>query len=457
MADLLIAPEGYTTPGGVPRKLLAGVFLVVTLTASAAFMATSSDQPLLTGDQKARAELQKPESVSSQARGNAQWVDDAADRARTERTTAAASAVAPPMALPVAVTPGAAVASPATGPGMPSLPGFAARPANASPASPPPLPPAAQRQAGGTHAAEADAGAIERDRASRTVASTVFDEGTGAPAKDARVDALPGEPLRRVSAGVASGAEALAPVIDAIKAMHAQPAPGGAAGMVPPQAGRAEGDRQWARQQSVPGGADVLTARPPGNDLMLFQGTVIPAVLARRVNSDMPGVITARVSMDVYDSRTSRRLLLPKGALLVGAYNSDVQAGQSRVQFAFTRLKMPDGSTFDLPGATGSDAAGQAGVEGDVDRHFFRSFGSALLMGVLADRVTKITALPNGGLNGQGGLSATGQVFVDTARAELERHRSIPPTVTLEEGMRINVEVVRDMGFANIYREQGSW
>jgi type IV secretion system protein VirB10 len=151
--------------------------------------------------------------------------------------------------------------------------------------------------------------------------------------------------------------------------------------------------------------------------------------------------------MDVYDSRTSRRLLLPKGALLSGAYNNDVRHGQSRLQFAFTRLRMPDGATFDLPGATGSDAAGQAGIDGDVDRHFFRSFGAALLLGVLADQVTRVAALPNGGTSGQGGVSATGQVFIDTARAELERHKSIPPTVTVEEGSRINVEVVRDMAF----------
>ncbi len=98
-------------------------------------------------------------------------------------------------------------------------------------------------------------------------------------------------------------------------------------------------------------------------------------------------------------------------------------------------------ATFDLPGATGSDVAGQAGIDGDVDRHFFRSFGAALLLGVLADQVTRVAALPNGGTSGQGGVSATGQVFIDTARAELERHKSIPPTVTVDEGSRINVEV----------------
>lgn len=457
MADLLIAPEGYTTPGGVPRKLLAGVFLVVTLTALVTFMLTSSDEPLMTGDQKARAELKKPESVSSQARGNAQWVDDAADRARIER------GVVTPVSGPLPMTPPVVVPASPPPAAMPDLPVRSALPSATSPAALPMLPSEARHQGRSAGAAltEVDAGAVERDRASRSASSTVFDEGgTSASPKDVRLESLPGDGLRRGSSAMASGADALAPVIDAIKAMHGQAAPGGAAGAAMGAAGtqtRAEGERQWAQLHGASPGTEMLAARPPRTDLMLFQGTVIPCVLARRINSDMPGVVTARVSMDVYDSRTSRRLLLPKGAMLVGAYNSDVQPGQSRIQFAFTRLKMPDGSTFDLPGAPGSDAAGQAGVEGDVDRHFFRGFGAALLLGVLADRVTRITALPNGGVTGQGGLSATGQVFVDTARVELERHRAIPPTVTLDEGTRINVEVVRDMGFSNIYREQASW
>ena len=66
MADLLISPEGYTTPGGVPRKLLAGVFLVVSALAMGVFLITSPDAPLMTGDQKARAELKKPELMLAQ-------------------------------------------------------------------------------------------------------------------------------------------------------------------------------------------------------------------------------------------------------------------------------------------------------------------------------------------------------------------------------------------------------
>jgi type IV secretion system protein VirB10 len=184
---------------------------------------------------------------------------------------------------------------------------------------------------------------------------------------------------------------------------------------------------------------------------VIDEGTVIPAVLTRRISTDAPGVVTAMVNMDVYDSRTARTLLLPKGARLVGRYNGDVAAGQERIQFAFTRLILPDGASFDLPGVVGSDAAGQGGVEADVDRHFLRTFGAALLIGVLADHFVRPEAAPAPGVMG-GGLSATGQVLVDTANAALQRNAAIVPTLTLGEGTRLNVEVVRDMVFSHAYR-----
>jgi len=420
MADLLISPEGYTTPGGVPRKLLAGVFLVVSAVAMGVFLITSPDAPLMTGDQKARAELKKPELMLAQQKGNVQWVDEAASSAAAARVVRVADGAPPPVR-----TSDERWGAPSANPPQPSphasLPTFDSTPQRTGP--PPP---------------SVDAAAVERERAARSVATTVFDEGGTASGQkgESPLEQMPAALVRRLGGG-APAADAIAPLADAIKGMGA-PAPAPS---------RADGERQWAREQAVPQHATVLHAKPPPHALTLDQGTVIPCVLTRRINSDLPGTVTARVAMDVYDSRTSRHLLLPKGALLSGAYNNDVRHGQSRLQFAFTRLRMPDGATFDLPGATGADAAGQAGIDGDVDRHFFRSFGAALLLGVLADQVTRVAALPNGGTSGQGGVSATGQVFIDTARAELERHKSIPPTVTVEEGSRINVEVVRDMAF----------
>ncbi|MEY4564159.1 MAG: hypothetical protein RLZZ618_3436, partial [Pseudomonadota bacterium] len=143
MADMLISPAPYTTHGGVPRRLLAGIFLVVMLTAMGMFLATAKDEPLQTGDQKARAELGKPEAVASLSKGLASSVDEAAERARAEQELLRRNRVS-------------AAASQAT---LPEL-------------RPTALPrPEAER----AMPAEVDAAAAERERASRSAAAMVFD------------------------------------------------------------------------------------------------------------------------------------------------------------------------------------------------------------------------------------------------------------------------------------------
>lgn len=178
----------------------------------------------------------------------------------------------------------------------------------------------------------------------------------------------------------------------------------------------------------------------------VMEGSVIPAITLREINTDLPGVVTAQVTTDVYDSLTSRYPLICKGSKFVGRYNNDVQVGQSRLQFAFTRLILTDGQSFALTGFDGSDMAGSAGVEGDVNNHFLKIYGTSLAIGVLADQVTKTSAVPQGTYAQP---SATGQIMVETTKNILNRNRNISPTITYERGSLINVEVKRDMVFQN--------
>jgi type IV secretion system protein VirB10 len=181
----------------------------------------------------------------------------------------------------------------------------------------------------------------------------------------------------------------------------------------------------------------------------IFEGSVIPAVLARDIVSDLPGTLTALVSQDVYDSLTSSSVLICKGAKLVGRYNHDVRVGQSRLMFAFTRLILNSGESFDLTGFEGSDALGRAGYEGDVNNHFLKIYGSSLAIGVLADQVTKQSQVPQGTFAQP---SATGQIMVQTTREILSRTRDVSPTITIEHGTPINVEVRRDLIFPSTQR-----
>lgn len=434
--QLVIEPDGYKPRGTVPRSALAGGLIVVVLVASGLYLLDSDAEEPRRPEQQAVAVITSPQSVMSQPAGTPQVVDEAEEAARSAVTAAqrARDQRAESEGLPFS------------------------RPAQ-EPFPLPNQPSPVRRATPETRGPEAvietpniDSASAARELASRNVETTIFDHGgsVGGAAQQVASDAT--SQLRRALRDIEGDGQEAPGAADPLAQLAKVIQGGGARGA--DAAGTSA--RSW--QQRVSQGASVQALYPvePVAPLMLAQGSVIPAVTTRQVNSDMPGVLTARVSMDVYDSLTSRRLLVPKGAVLVGEYNESVAFGQDRLQFAFTRLRMPDGSTYELTGATGSDQAGRAGVAGNVDRHFVRTFGSALLLGVLADRVTEISALPRGSAGeAGGGLSATGQVFVDTARAELERMKSTPATIRIPEGTRINVEVVRDMVFPSVYSGRG--
>jgi type IV secretion system protein VirB10 len=215
-------------------------------------------------------------------------------------------------------------------------------------------------------------------------------------------------------------------------------------------------DGSWLKElatDSAKGANKPLRPYRVGSPYTLLQGKVLPAVLMRDINTDLPGELSACLTLDVYDSLSSDHLLMPKGSCLVGQYSSSVRPGQDRVLFAFTRILLPNGLSFDLPAAPGADLGGASGVEGNVNNHFFRMFSSSFLVAWLADRGER-NAPAGTSIGATGGAkTAAGQVLVDTSRTILERDKLIAPTITVKKGERINVEVTRDMEFPGPYRK----
>lgn len=197
--------------------------------------------------------------------------------------------------------------------------------------------------------------------------------------------------------------------------------------------------------------------RERGHPLSLKTGGVIPALMVTGVNSDLPGVIIAQVSRHVYDTATGRHLLIPRGAKLYGAYDSRIVYGQSRVLVAWNRIIFPDGSAITLGAMPGADQAGQAGFEDQVDTHFWRTFGSAVLMSLIsgvsayavdefgqdddAETPTVIDQL------GAGLASQLGQ----TTATLLEKNLAIKPTLEIRPGYPFNIVVTKDIAFEEPY------
>ncbi len=186
----------------------------------------------------------------------------------------------------------------------------------------------------------------------------------------------------------------------------------------------------------------------------LLAGSVIPAVLTRKISSDLAGVATAMVSQDVLDSRTASRVVVPRGSLLLGTYRSAVAYGQDRLEIAWTRLSLPDGTTYDLAGMPAADAEGAAGVSDQVNRHLGRLYGSAVLLSLISAgaQLSQPDSYSGGSLARapsatEVGAGALGQRLNDLSSALVERELNVRPTLTLRPGTPFLVSVTTDIVF----------
>jgi type IV secretion system protein TrbI len=197
--------------------------------------------------------------------------------------------------------------------------------------------------------------------------------------------------------------------------------------------------------------------RPLGK-LEIKAGWDIPATLEQAVNSDLPGEVKALVRSNVYDTATGKYLLIPQGARLVGAYNSRVAYGQYGVQVIWNRIIYPDGSSINLEGMTGYDVKGNSGFRAEVDNHYKRLIGFAVLTSLfsagveLAQNGTGGTSVLRTPAAGETASAAVGQQLGELGVEITRRNLNVQPTIKIPIGYRFNVRVNHDILFDAPYR-----
>ena len=214
-----------------------------------------------------------------------------------------------------------------------------------------------------------------------------------------------------------------------------------------PDAARSFASRAAART----GGTTIAELESAGSPYTLTAGTVIPGLLLTAINSELPGEIVGQVSRHVYDSRTQRIILIPRGSRLIGTYDNQIAGGQGRLLVAWTRLIFPDGRSLRLPGLALTDPAGQSGAPGKVDNHWRRVFGNALLLSAISAGAqlsqpaqSTVLATPSAG---QVAAGAVGQELSQVAIEILRRGMDVAPTITIRAGQPFNVFLSGDLVF----------
>ncbi len=189
--------------------------------------------------------------------------------------------------------------------------------------------------------------------------------------------------------------------------------------------------------------AEPVVMRAPSDPAgweRVYEGSVLSAVLVTQLDGDFTGPVLAQVAIPFY-SADRQRILVPRGARLLGTAQAVEQQDQGRLAVGFHRLVWPDGRWVDLA-FHGLNGIGESALADQVDRHYASTFAAAGAVGLLAGLTLQGSDPYAGG--GAGFRAAAGQGFGQSATQILGRFLNRLPTVTVRAGHRLRVWVTSD-------------
>lgn len=183
-------------------------------------------------------------------------------------------------------------------------------------------------------------------------------------------------------------------------------------------------------------------------NFLITQGTMIDCTLQTRLVSTQPGLLTCLATHDVM-SANGKVKLIDRGTKFTGYQSGGIVQGQARAFITWNRLETPTGVILNLA-SPGTGPLGEAGVDGDVDNHFWDRFGNAILLSLIGDLGNWAS---NQGQRGENNVrfDTTMDGGQEVITAILERSLDIPPTLYKNQGERIGIMVARDLDFSQVY------
>ena len=229
---------------------------------------------------------------------------------------------------------------------------------------------------------------------------------------------------------------ALASLGQSLAALENEMAVGLAAGAFAPGVGGPAplADVPAASRTSEPGRL-VQPHDPPGWE-RIHGGTFLEAVLLTQLSGEFPGPVLAMVSAPLY-SADRQRVLIPRGARVVGAARAVQDRDQTRLAVAFHRLLLPDGSWIDLE-FTGLNQVGESALRDQVNRRYLSTFAAAGAVGALS-------GLTLAGASPYGLRAGVGQGLGGSATSMLDRYLNRLPEITIRAGHRLRVWLTSDV------------
>ena len=218
------------------------------------------------------------------------------------------------------------------------------------------------------------------------------------------------------------------------------PGPAAPAGPAPHSLGFSGGAstqpaRDYANPSRLEGGDD-----PPGWE-RIHEGSFLEAVLVTQLSGDFPGPVLAQVAVPFY-SADRQRVLVPRGARVIGTASAVQGQDQERLAVSFHRLIYPDGRwvTLDFHGL---NQVGEGALKDRVNRHYFSMFAAVGAVGIISG-LTLQNSNPYGGA-AEAFRAGAGQGLGQAAEQILQRFLNRLPNITIRAGHRLRIWFTSDV------------
>ena len=179
---------------------------------------------------------------------------------------------------------------------------------------------------------------------------------------------------------------------------------------------------------------------PPGWE-RIYEGSFIEAVLVNQLNGDFPGPVLASVAVPFY-SADRQRIVIPRGARVIGSASAVAGQDQERLAVGFHRLIFPDGRWVSLE-FRGLNQIGEGALKDQVNRHYFSMFASVGAVGIISGLTLRGSNPYGGGMEGV--RAGAGQGLAQGATNILDRFLNRLPTITIRAGHRLRIWLTSDV------------
>ena len=179
---------------------------------------------------------------------------------------------------------------------------------------------------------------------------------------------------------------------------------------------------------------------PPGWE-RIYEGSFVEAVLVNQLNGDFPGPVLAAVAVPVY-SADRQRIVIPRGARVVGSASATLGRDQERLAVGFHRLIFPDGRWVTLE-FHGLNQIGEGALKDQMNRHYVSMFASVGAVGIISGLTLRGSNPYAGGAEGV--RAGAGQGLAQGATTILDRFLNRLPTITIRAGHRLRIWLTSDV------------